>query len=156
MITKIKIRRYWFGDRITKLEENEIFVFGSNPEGRHGRGAAKAALSFGAKYGVGRGLCGKSYALVTKNLKPNYYEKSTGIKYGRYGNRSVPKSFIKDNILELYECANNNINNDFLIPYKSSDNNLNGYSFYEIKDMFLSFDVPENIIFHESWKTFNY
>lgn len=149
------MRRYWFGNRITKLEDNEIFVFGSNPEGRHGMGAAKAALSFGAKYGIGRGLSGKSYALVTKNLKPNYYEKSTGIKYGRCGDRSVPKSFIKDNILELYEFAKNNSLYYFLIPYKSSDTNLNGYSFDELKDMFLSFDIPINIVFHESWKTLN-
>lgn len=41
---------------IKTLRPNEIFVFGSNPEGRHGAGAAKhAAKYFGAKYGQGRG-----------------------------------------------------------------------------------------------------
>lgn len=31
-------------EQITKLAENEIFVFGSNLSGRHGKGAAKTAL----------------------------------------------------------------------------------------------------------------
>lgn len=35
--------------RITKLEKNEIFVFGSNLAGMHGGGAAAAAMErFGA------------------------------------------------------------------------------------------------------------
>jgi hypothetical protein len=38
-------------------DENTIFVFGSNPEGRHGSGAAKVAKDkFGAVYGQGEGL----------------------------------------------------------------------------------------------------
>lgn len=40
---------------VQSLRHNEIFVFGSNEAGRHGRGAAKLALSFGAKRGVGIG-----------------------------------------------------------------------------------------------------
>ena len=62
----------WTGETITQLEPNYVFVFGSNPEGRHGAGAAKAALKFGAKYGIGRGLQGQTYALVTKNLKEGF------------------------------------------------------------------------------------
>jgi hypothetical protein len=58
-------------DRITglvrNLEPNQIFVFGSNEAGRHGRGAAKTALSFGAKYGIGEGLAGHTYGIPTKN-----------------------------------------------------------------------------------------
>lgn len=51
-------------------EENTIFVFGSNPEGIHGAGAARVALlKFGAEYGVGEGLTGNSYALPTKDLR---------------------------------------------------------------------------------------
>ena len=38
-------------------EPDTIFVFGSNPEGRHGSGSAKVArLQFGAIYGQGEGL----------------------------------------------------------------------------------------------------
>lgn len=29
---------YWTGEQITQLEPNYVFVFGSNPEGRHGAG----------------------------------------------------------------------------------------------------------------------
>lgn len=31
---------------ITKLKDDEVFVFGSNLAGRHGKGAAKQALGF--------------------------------------------------------------------------------------------------------------
>ena len=50
-------------------EENTIFVFGSNPTGYHGAGAAKdAANRFGAIYGQGEGLQGSAYALPTKRI----------------------------------------------------------------------------------------
>lgn len=53
---------------IQSLLPHEIFVFGSNLAGRHGKGAALTALrKFGACYGVGRGLQGNSYALPTKD-----------------------------------------------------------------------------------------
>lgn len=52
--------------RIDTLEKDEIFVFGSNLEGKHLSGAAKAAHNrFGAQWGVGVGLTGKSYAIPT-------------------------------------------------------------------------------------------
>lgn len=48
----------------------EIFVFGSNLAGRHGKGAALHAASFyGAERGVGRGMTGMSYAIPTKDEK---------------------------------------------------------------------------------------
>ena len=53
-------------DRIAKLAENEIFVFGSNIQGAHGGGAAWFAhKAFGAEWGVGEGLTGRTYALPT-------------------------------------------------------------------------------------------
>lgn len=46
----------------------EIFVFGSNLAGRHGRGAALHAAQFcGAEYGIGIGRTGNAYAIPTKN-----------------------------------------------------------------------------------------
>jgi hypothetical protein len=46
----------------------EIFVFGSNLAGRHGKGAALTArLEHGAIYGQGRGIQGQSYAIPTKD-----------------------------------------------------------------------------------------
>lgn len=53
-------------EHINHLEDDEVFVFGSNLEGRHGGGAARAAHEkFGAKWGVGVGMTGKSYAIPT-------------------------------------------------------------------------------------------
>lgn len=54
---------------ITELKDNEIFVFGSNTGGRHGKGAAKQALTWGAKWGQGEGLQGKTYGIPTKDSK---------------------------------------------------------------------------------------
>ncbi|MGZ8317545.1 MAG: A1S_2505 family phage non-structural protein [Telluria sp.] len=50
-----------------------VFVFGSNTAGRHGKGAALyAKQNHGAIYGQGEGLQGASYAIPTKddNLHP--------------------------------------------------------------------------------------
>lgn len=46
----------------------QIFVFGSNLAGRHGKGAAKFAFEhWGARYGQGEGLQGASYGIPTKD-----------------------------------------------------------------------------------------
>jgi len=53
-------------ERISKLNPNEIFVFGSNLAGMHGGGAAWIAYErFGAIMGQGVGLQGQSYAIPT-------------------------------------------------------------------------------------------
>lgn len=53
-------------ERIDTLASNEIFVFGSNQEGKHNGGAARAAMiKFGAVYGQSSGLQGRSYAIPT-------------------------------------------------------------------------------------------
>ena len=50
-----------------------IFVFGSNRQGRHGKGAALFARQHhGAIYGQAEGLQGSSYAIITKELRPNF------------------------------------------------------------------------------------
>lgn len=54
---------------------SEIFVFGSNREGRHGAGAARYALDhYGAIYGQAEGLQGSSYAIITKELRLDHPE----------------------------------------------------------------------------------
>jgi len=61
---------------ITELADDEVFVFGSNLAGMHGGGAAATAYRcFGAVWGQGVGLQGKSYAIPTmqggvKTVKP--------------------------------------------------------------------------------------
>lgn len=48
----------------------DIFVFGSNLAGRHGKGSAlEAVRTYGAKYGQGWGRQGDSYAIPTKGYK---------------------------------------------------------------------------------------
>ena len=142
--------RFWIGDKISGLTSNQIFVFGSNPEGGHGAGSAKQALQFGATYGKGRGLSGSTYALITKNLTRGYTEPSTGIKYRKYG--GVSHSMLTDNIKELYDCAEKHPDKQFLIPYKVDDANLNGYSTEVLTVLFKKHKIPSNIVFHESMR----
>lgn len=53
-------------EKIDKLGENEIFVFGSSLGGLHQGGASKLAMKkFGAVQGLGNGLQGNSYAIPT-------------------------------------------------------------------------------------------
>ena len=61
---------------IDDLQENQVFVFGSNLAGMHGGGAARVArLRFGAVMGKGVGMQGRSYAIPTmqggtKTIRP--------------------------------------------------------------------------------------
>ena len=147
----------WTGDTITKLEHNYVFVFGSNPEGRHGAGAAKAALRFGAKYGVGRGSQGQTYALVTKNLKEGFVEKlpdGTTKTYHKAGFRSISKEDLIDNIKEFYECAEQNKQLKFFVVYKADSKNLNGYSSKEMYEMLTTHKIPDNVYLHSSFRIF--
>ena len=57
--------------RIEQLAENEIFVFGSNLAGLHAGGAARVAMrNFGAVWGQGVGLQGRTYAIPTMQGGP--------------------------------------------------------------------------------------
>lgn len=89
-------------ENITSLKPNEVFVFGSNTEGRHGAGAAKAANDkFGAVYGQAEGLQGQSYAIVTKDLSK--------------GKKSVDIDFIADQVMNLSSFAKNNPDKTFYV-----------------------------------------
>lgn len=53
-------------ENITRLERDDVFVFGSNLQGLHCGGAARQAFErFGAQMGQGVGLQGQSYAIPT-------------------------------------------------------------------------------------------
>lgn len=54
-------------ENITNISDNQVFVFGSNLGGKHGKGAAKTALGWGAKWGQASGLQGKTYGIPTKD-----------------------------------------------------------------------------------------
>jgi len=52
-------------ENISHITGIEVFVFGSNIAGRHGAGAARDAMKWGAEYGKGEGHYGKTYAIPT-------------------------------------------------------------------------------------------
>lgn len=59
-------------EMVTSLNENEIFVFGSNIHGEHSGGASAYALHyFGAVNGQAEGLQGQSYAIPTDGVNVN-------------------------------------------------------------------------------------
>ncbi len=53
-------------DVITTLQPHEVFVFGSNEAGNHGRGAAADAVKWGAHRSVPAGYSRQTYAIPTK------------------------------------------------------------------------------------------
>lgn len=87
--------------KITELSHNQIFVFGSNTEGRHGAGAAAAAMRFGAIMGQPRGLQGQSFAIVTKDL-------SLGV-------RSIPVAVVQQEIRYFIDWAIAHPEKEFLV-----------------------------------------
>lgn len=125
-------------------DKDTIFVFGSNPEGIHGAGAAKFAVQhFGAIYGQGEGLQGNAYALPTKDLRITT----------NYGLRSISKDQIILNIKKLYNTARQYPNKKFKIAYRNTiTTSLNGYTGLEMIEMFKSAgSIPDNIYFSEEW-----
>lgn len=123
---------------------NTIFVFGSNPEGRHGAGAAKVAREkFGAIYGQGEGLQGNAYALPTKDLR---VRENNSL-------RSIPEGQIIESIKKLYDVARQNPSKQFKIAYRNTTTaSLNGYTGLEMIDMFLKAgSIPSNIVFSKEW-----
>lgn len=124
--------------------DGTIFVFGSNPEGRHGAGAAKIAREqFGAKYGVGEGLTGNAYALPTKDLR---------VKENK-ALRSIPKEAIINSIKKLYQVALEYSDKQFKVAYRNTDTaSLNGYTGLEMIEMFKEAgSIPSNIVFSKEW-----
>ena len=141
---------------ITSLKPNQWFVFGSNTEGRHGKGAAKQAMEFGAIYGQSIGFQGQCYAIITKDLTKSIHP-------------SINKESIQYQIGILYHNAIQTPEDEYLIAYSGTGTNLNGYTNEEMAWMFCNpieadgdlwasdifnpklFEIPKNIIFEESF-----
>ena len=123
------------------LGNDIIFVFGSNPEGKHGAGAAKVALQkYGAKNGKGDGLVGNSYALITTEM--------------RKGRPRITLEQITDNMRRLYEVARKMPDKRFMVAYRNLPNmrTLCGYTGAQMMQCFLSAgEIPDNIYFSEEW-----
>lgn len=118
---------------VIELDDNEIFVFGSNKAGQHGGGAAKQAHeSFGAEWGVGEGLTGyrksspKCYAFPT--LDENY--------------KKLSEEELKESVVKLCNVANENRDKIFLLTKVGT-----GIANYDEKfiDSLFQF-LPSNII----------
>jgi hypothetical protein len=125
--------------KIESLELNQVFVFGSNTEGRHGAGSAKTAKEkFGAKYGQYYGSQGQSFAIITKDLTKEKHPSRT-------------KAQIIYQVERLYDHANLNPDKEFMVAYSATGKNLNGYSAQEMADMFSSAEIPSNIVFEEGF-----
>ena len=132
--------KFYKGD--IQPDDKTVFVFGSNPEGRHGAGSAKVAVNkFGAIYGQGEGLQGQSYGLPTKDLR---------IK----GTRSISESDIVQNIEKMYQVARSMPDKDFKIAYRNGmyEKSLNGYTGGEMLRLFIANPVPNNIWFSNEWQ----
>lgn len=113
------------------MSDTDIFVFGSNTEGKHGGGAAKFAHThFGAVYGQAEGLQGQSYAIVTKDLN--------------IGNKSVDIEYIEDQINMLINFAIDNKDKTFWMTKIGCG--LGGFDISDIAPLFMNKVIPENII----------
>lgn len=131
----MEYKRKTYSGFVTYLHDNQIFVFGSNTQGRHGKGAALTArVKFGAIYGNPEGIQGKSFAIITKDLTKSSHPSRTTAQ-------------IISQIEKLYKYAILHPDKEFIIPYKCSDYNLNAYSSEDMAKMFASRDIPVNIIF---------
>lgn len=136
--------KYYIGNIVPS--DDTIFVFGSNPEGRHGAGSAKVAVNlFGAKYGQGEGLQGNSYALPTTELRFDTHQKTP---------HSLPIETIVNSIRRMFKVAESMPQKKFKIAYRSLPNEVTlcGYSGKELMEMFnAAGKFPENIYFSEEW-----
>ncbi len=117
---------------ITKLNPNEIFVFGSNLAGNHAGGAAKQAKEqFGAEEGIGEGLTGRCYAFPTLNAD--------------FSKRSERQ--LCDSARKLSNCANDNPNKVFLLTKVGCG--IAGFSEDYMKSLFTG--MPNNVVKPKEW-----
>jgi len=122
---------------IENLEDNQIFCFGSNGQGRHGKGAALfARQNCGAVYGQARGPQGRAYAIVTKDLTKDKHP-------------SIDAQEIIKQVQELYAYARQNQELEFVVAYSGTKPNLNGYTNLEMAEMFRDKEIPSNIVFEQ-------
>lgn len=117
-------------------KHSEIFVFGSNLAGRHGKGAALTAYrQYGAIYGQGHGLQGNSYAIPTKdeNLK------------------TLPLHKIVKYVDQFIRFAK--LNPDLKFKVTAIGTGLAGYDESDIAPMFAT--APENCILPVGWRNYS-
>lgn len=119
-------------ENITKLEENEVFVFGSNLAAQHAGGAARTAChSFLAEWGVGEGLTGRCYAFPTLDQD---FKKRT-------------KEELEESARKFIETAQANTDKTFLLTKVGI-----GIAGYAEQDMIALFaNTPSNVVKPLGW-----
>ncbi len=142
-------QQYHYYTGMITPQDDVIFVFGSNPEGRHGRSekagtSGVAARQFGAKRGVGEGLQGNSYAIPTKDLRVKKND----------GRKSISPEQITESIRKMYEVARQMPDKKFKVAYHNRADSATrcGYTGLELVKMFLAHPVPDNVYFSTIWK----
>lgn len=119
---------------ITKLKDNQVFVFGSNANGHHAGGAARQALEkFGARWGQAKGLQGQSYGIVTLDEAM----------------RKVPLSYIRLQLVQLAEFAASNPEKEFLLTAIGCG--IAGFDVREIRAEVLDIWWPDNVVLPEEF-----
>jgi hypothetical protein len=142
------IQRKTYSGKVTSLQPNQIFVFGSNPLGINGnpsKGTGGGAL-------VAYNIAGVKQGEKMDN-KLSDSEKAWGITTvtapGK--KRSKTPQEITEGIKKLYEYAKQNPTKEFLVS-DYSGTNLNGYTGQEMADMFINAGaIPSNIVFNNNF-----
>jgi len=156
------VTRQGYGERVTKLGEDEVFVFGSNRQGLHIGGAAEFAMwgqnkpiiaespkvgvkglyaVFGEGRGMQRGTRGASYAIPTVDLSWQL----AAVK--------VPAVEICSAIRGMYSHARENPGMRYLVAGSFEfEKPISGYSHDEFCAMYAAAgDIPDNVVFSDSY-----
>lgn len=117
------------------MNDNRVFVFGSNESGYHGAGAAYYAVkNYGAIYGQGVGRQGNSYAIPTKD----------------WNIKTLPLERIAEYVDEFLDYAEDTFE-DFNVTRIGCG--LAGYHDMDIAPLFIG--APLNCILPYGWRTIN-
>lgn len=156
------VTRKGYGELVDKLDDREVFVFGSNRQGLHIGGAAAFAMwggnkptdtetpsigtkgvyaVFGLGLGLHAGISGLSYAIPTVDYS------------GKPGAVRVSVVDICKEIGRMYECARQYLQHRFLVAGSfKTGNPISGYSHDEFCAMYAAAgNIPDNVIFSDSY-----
>ncbi|MGB3204210.1 MAG: DUF4326 domain-containing protein [Crinalium sp.] len=128
---------------VTKLKPNEIFVYGTNVEGRHGKGAAKCAFGnyqhspgsigkwavYGTAKGYMQGYEGASYGIVTKELRSH--------------KPAITIEQVRCQVKQFLAWAGDNPDKKCLVTMIGCS--LAGFKVSEIVSLFSNVDIPANV-----------
>lgn len=129
------VRTDFTPEKITQMEDGGIFVFASNSMGHHWGGSARTAYEkFGAVWGNGYGIQGRSYAIATltkPSSDPASVKKSLGDIYMQ--------------LQQLYDYARKNAGNTFYVTKIGTGSA--GFAMEDMARLFHSSGaVPSNVV----------